>query len=121
MILTEGLTKQLQTLGYSETHYLNTTIDHLHLNDDYTLTIFNTDHPILPKNKINIGIHISNEGQPQTNHYHKFDYIFRFYHPEICDNQKIFHINIGYNSSGDIDIDFNNLKPLNERQYNIFF
>jgi len=53
--------------------------------------------------------------------YEYFDLVFRFYQSENCDNKKIFEINIGYNSSGDNKIIFDNTKSMDSRENDVFF
>jgi len=70
-----------------------------------------------------IAIHSSNElcEKFDDTFYDKFDLIFRFYQNEKCDNKKIFNISIGYNSSGDNVINFDNSKLLSDRTIDLFF
>jgi len=112
-------------MNYSEVSYLNELLKILnnYLDDNFELYLiyrdFNVD--ILNNNKIKIGIHISNETTYDDKHYHELDIIFRFYLSEYCDYDKVFPINIGYNSSGYESIEFNSNTKIQDRQIDLFF
>jgi hypothetical protein len=72
-------------------------------------------------NNVTIGIHVGNEGWYDDRLYDKFDLVFRFYFHDYCDNVKVFPINIGHNSWGLKNINFNNQKKLSERKNDVFF
>ena len=110
---------------YSEVSYLNELLKILnnHLDDNFELYLiyrdFNVDIP--NNNKIKIGIHISNETTYDDKYYNKLDIIFRFYLSDYCDYDKVFPINIGYNSSGYESIEFNPNTKMQDRPINFFF
>jgi hypothetical protein len=110
---------------YSEISYLNELLKILnnHLDDNFELYLiyrdFTSDIP--NNNKIKVGIHISNETTYDDKYYNKLDIIFRFYLSDYCDYDKVFPINIGYNSSGYESIKFNPNKKIQDRQIDLFF
>jgi hypothetical protein len=68
-----------------------------------------------------IGIHVGNERDYEPKFYEHLDIVFRFYLTKNCDYQKIYPINIGYNSTGKKDIRPNPTKKLSERKYDVLF
>jgi len=111
---------------YSEVSYLNELLKILNeqLSDDFELYFiyrdFNSDINT-NSNKIRIGIHISNEIIFDDKYYDKLDIVFRYYLSEKCDYNKVFPINIGYNSSGFESLKFNPNKKMVDREIDIFF
>jgi len=111
---------------YSEVSYLNELLKILNnqLNDDFELYVIYRDFNVdinTNSNKIRIGIHISNETTFDDKYYDKLDIIFRYYLSEQCDYNKVFPINIGYNSSGYESIEFNPNTKIQDRQIDLFF
>jgi len=111
---------------YSEVSYLNELLKILNtqLSDDFELYVIYRDFNVdinTNSNKIRIGIHISNETTFDDKYYDKLDIIFRYYLSEQCDYNKVFPINIGYNSSGYESIKFNPNTKIQDRQIDLFF
>ena len=118
---------------YCEISYLQLIEEQLSKNfdDNYSLYIVHPDLDIIEgivfrekiKNDTNykIAIHVGNEQSYNPKYYDFFDIIFRFYLQEICDYNKIFPINIGFNSSGKYKILPNKGNKLSERTINVFF
>jgi hypothetical protein len=111
---------------YSEVSYLNELLKILNnqLNDDFELYVIYRDFNVdinTNSNKIRIGIHISNETTFDDKYYDKLDIIFRYYLSEQCDYNKVFPINIGYNSSGFESLKFNPNKKITDREIDLFF
>ena len=118
---------------YSEKSYITYIINHLSnvLDDNNSLYLIHPDLNIVggPEveekliNDINfkIGIHVGNERNYEPKFYDKLDIVFRFYLTENCDYNKIYPINIGFNSSGKESIKPKSVKKLSERKYNVFF
>jgi hypothetical protein len=111
---------------YSEVSYLNELLKILNnqLNDDFELYVIYRDFNVdinTNSNKIRIGIHISNETTFDDKYYDKLDIIFRYYLSEQCDYNKVFPINIGYNSSGYESLKFNPNKKITDREIDLFF
>jgi hypothetical protein len=116
---------------YCEIDYLNqiNSILSKKLDDSFVVYIIHNDLTQHEKKNISrqirgytkkIAIHISDE-YGSTDLYNLFDLVFRFYHSNLCDNKKVFNINIGYNCSGNTNIQFNNKIPLSERKKKVFF
>jgi hypothetical protein len=110
---------------YCEMSYIGEIIKLLksELDDSYDLHVLyeGNNENIVTNGNIKIGIHIGNEIPYNELNYDKLDIIFRFYHHNKCDLKKVYPINIGYNSSGNADINFNNTKKLNHRGIDVFF
>lgn len=68
-----------------------------------------------------IAIHTTNEDKYSSKYYEFVDIIFRNYLQEKCDYNKIFPINIGFNSSGEYNIRPNKGNKLSERTNDVFF
>ena len=113
--------------NYCEIHYITKILENLYeyLDNSYVIVVVTGDEQLLninlDKTKTNILIHVGNELKYNDINYHKFDYVFRFYHFDKVDNKKIFNINIGYNSSGYNEVYLNNNKKIKDRTYDIFF
>jgi hypothetical protein len=114
-----------------EISYLNEIINHLknNLDDNYVLFVIYEDlyskQNIVDtekyKNKIKICIHPGNEIHYKNKFYNEFDFVFRYYLTDYCDYKKVFPINIGYNSSGFENLNFDSSKKMDERNINCFF
>lgn len=68
-----------------------------------------------------IAIHAGNERLYDPKYYDSFNIIFRFYLSEKCDFNKIFPLNIGFNSSGEHGIFPDKGNKLSERTNDVFF
>jgi hypothetical protein len=118
---------------YCELSYIQLIEEQLvkEFNNDYSLYIIHSDLDVIEgldfgkkiKNDTNykIAIHVGNEVSYNPKYYEFFDIIFRFYLQEKCDYNKIFPINIGFNSSGEYNIFPNKGKTLSERTNDVFF
>lgn len=118
---------------YCEISYIQLIIEQLskEFDDNYSLYIVHPDIDIAEgsdfgdkiKNDTNykIAIHTSNEVSYVPKYYDFFDIIFRFYLQEKCDYNKIFPINLGFNSSGQYGICPNKGNKLSERTNDVFF
>ncbi|MFZ9740344.1 MAG: hypothetical protein ACO3CQ_00410 [Candidatus Nanopelagicaceae bacterium] len=73
------------------------------------------------KNIKKIAIHVGNEEYYDDKFYKNFDMIFRNYHYNRSDNSKVFNFSLGYNSSGNSVIEFDNSKKISERTIDVFF
>ena len=95
---------------YCEVNYIRKilTILEKKLPNNFDFYIYNNDYKpnIIMNDNIKIVIHVGNEIGWDTSNYDKVDLIFRFYQSEKCDLQKVFPINIGYNSSGNNEVSF---------------
>lgn len=117
---------------YCEISYINDVINRLslELNDEYSLYLlhpdlnasnFNLIDVIKSDNNYKIAIHVGNEKRFDSTYYELFDIVFRFYLTENCDYNKIFPINIGYNSSGKSEVKPKLGLELSKREYDVFF
>ena len=115
---------------YCEVSYLNLLEIELskELDDRYSLYIIHSDlNEFSFREKIEsdfgykIAIHIGNENFFDSKYYEFFDLIFRFYLEDRCDYEKIFPINIGFNSSGKFGIYPKKGKKLSDRKTDVFF
>jgi hypothetical protein len=79
------------------------------------------DEKIKNDTNYKIAIHTTNEVRYSPKYYEFFDIIFRNYLQEKCDYNKIFPINIGFNSSGQYNIYPNKGNKLSERTNDVFF
>jgi hypothetical protein len=99
--------------------------------DNYSLYFIHPDLDVIEgvdfgekiKNDTNykIAFHTGNEVAYSPQYYDFFDIIFRVYLQENCDYEKIFPINLGFNSSGQYGIYPNKGNKLSERTNDVFF
>jgi hypothetical protein len=99
--------------------------------DNYSLYFIHPDLDVIEgvdfgekiKNDTNykIAFHTSNEVGYTPQYYDFFNIIFRVYLQENCDYEKIFPINLGFNSSGQYGIYPNKGNKLSERTNDVFF
>jgi hypothetical protein len=110
---------------YCEVDYITKILKILEekLPENFDFYIYNNDYipNIIKNDNIKIAIHVGNEVGWDISNYDKVDLIFRFYQSENCDFQKIFPINIGYNSSGNNEVSFLTEKDLPKRNIDVFF
>jgi hypothetical protein len=120
-------------IHYCEVSYIKLIEEQLlkEFDDNYSLYIIHPDLDVVEglkfgekiKNDTNykIAIHNGNEVSFDSKYYEFFDIIFRFYLQENCDYNKVFPINIGFNSSGEYNIHPNKGNKLSERTNDVFF
>ena len=116
---------------YCEVSYLELIENELvkEFDDNYSLYLIHLDldqiegkileEKIKSDNNYKIAIHVGNESHYDPKYYEFFDIIFRFYLTERCDFNKIFPINIGFNSSGEYNIHPNKGKKLSEEHLTV--
>jgi hypothetical protein len=118
---------------YSEISYIQLIEERLlkEFDDNYSLYFVHPDLDVIEgvdfgekikKDKnYKIGIHVGNERSYNPKYYGFFDIIFRYYLQENCDFNKVFPINIGFNSSTEYGISPNKSNKLSERTNDVFF